>query len=233
MTQFPDTPTGTETAVPVALQSANATIAGLRALLAGLHVDNQAPAGATATATRQSDAEILAAMSAILAPAGATATATGQSDAAILATMRALLADVESRVSTPAAAPTPAPPAPGPAITASPALAIPAPMVTAAPAPGALVFRTSAPWIAGFVYIVIPLANLSAVAEPAYENEEDSPTWYCITRGKYVGVIMNHTLAHGAVAGVSGNRWKSHKTQALALQDFNDALTCGLVAVVP
>ncbi|KAJ7441678.1 hypothetical protein B0H11DRAFT_1749663, partial [Mycena galericulata] len=63
------------------------------------------------------------------------------------------------------------------------------------------------------------------------ENQE-TPLWYAVTKGRYVGVHLNHPMALNAVVGVSGNAMKSYKTQALALTAFNEMLDFGMVAVL-
>ncbi|KAJ7803063.1 hypothetical protein B0H14DRAFT_3487807 [Mycena olivaceomarginata] len=49
----------------------------------------------------------------------------------------------------------------------------------------------------------------------------------------FVGVTQNHPLALTAVVGVSNNSMRGYKTQALALDAFNIALTAGLVEIRP
>ncbi|KAJ7435120.1 hypothetical protein B0H11DRAFT_2257619 [Mycena galericulata] len=78
-------------------------------------------------------------------------------------------------------------------------------------------------WRGGF-YVVIPPAPLLPIAEPI---------WYCITKGRYVGVTLNNALALAAVVGVSGGNMKGYKTQALALAAFNELLQYHMVAVIP
>ncbi|KAK6992780.1 hypothetical protein R3P38DRAFT_2801929 [Favolaschia claudopus] len=108
----------------------------------------------------------------------------------------------------------------------------PAPAAAAAGAPPNT-FRTTAPWVVGFLYLVVPAEHLTAIAEqPQSVSEEEAPLWYCITKGKYVGVTLNHPLALAATVGVSGCRMKSYKSQALALQAFNDLLDYHMVTVV-
>ncbi|KAK7008538.1 hypothetical protein R3P38DRAFT_3210865 [Favolaschia claudopus] len=93
----------------------------------------------------------------------------------------------------------------------------PQPPVPAAVSP----FQSHGPWIAGIMYEVVPAQPLGAVPE---EWSFTTRVWYCITKGKYVGVTRNNSLALGAVVGVSGGTMRSFKTQALALQSFNEAL---------
>ncbi|KAK6969084.1 hypothetical protein R3P38DRAFT_2814966 [Favolaschia claudopus] len=74
----------------------------------------------------------------------------------------------------------------------------PAPAAAAAGAPPNT-FRTTAPWVVGFLYLVVPAEHLTAIAEqPQSVSEEEAPLWYCITKGKYVGVTLNHPLALAA-----------------------------------
>jgi hypothetical protein len=74
---------------------------------------------------------------------------------------------------------------------------------------------------------------LTAIAEAALPEGESVPLWYCISRGHYVGVTLNRTLAINAVLGVSGNAMKSHKSQVLAVAAFNELLQYRMVAVIP
>ncbi|KAJ6448364.1 hypothetical protein C8R45DRAFT_948048 [Mycena sanguinolenta] len=99
------------------------------------------------------------------------------------------------------------------------------------PAPASAGLRTQGPWVAGSLFVVIPPQHLQAIPE-AIANDDDPPLWYCITRGKYVGVTLSNPLALGAVVGVSGSRMKSYKTQLLALQAFNEMLDYHMVGVV-
>ncbi|KAK6971923.1 hypothetical protein R3P38DRAFT_3241328 [Favolaschia claudopus] len=111
------------------------------------------------------------------------------------------------------ASPPPAPASPPPAPAAPPAVAAPA-----HPLPG---LRTSGPWIAGSMFLVVPTQHLQAIVEPTYATPEEAPRWYSITKGKYVGVTTNNALAVAAVSGVSGFNMKKHRTQLLALAEFN------------
>ncbi|KAK7042097.1 hypothetical protein R3P38DRAFT_3178672 [Favolaschia claudopus] len=211
MAQFSNIPTGSDSAAPVATPSVDAAaFAALRALLAPTAVNSQVPPNAQATATAPSDAETIAAI-------------------------RALLARMELRTTVSAPAPAAAAVANAAPAPAAAAVANPAVGAAAAPAPalGPPAFRTSPPWTAGITYIVVPTGNLSAIAESTYENEDDQPVWYSVTKGKYVGVVLNQGVALGAVAGVRGNRMKSFKTQAQAVHDFNEALAYNLVVVIP
>ncbi|KAJ7796344.1 hypothetical protein B0H14DRAFT_3494899 [Mycena olivaceomarginata] len=72
----------------------------------------------------------------------------------------------------------------------------------------------------------LPLASIPV---PAGDEE----LWYCILKGKFVGVTQNHPLAIDTVLGVSNNSMRSYKTQALALAAFNSALTLSIVEVRP
>ncbi|KAJ7836465.1 hypothetical protein B0H14DRAFT_2589682 [Mycena olivaceomarginata] len=75
------------------------------------------------------------------------------------------------------------------------------------------------------------LGPLVAIAEPPVAEGEE-PLWYCVTRGKHVGLTINNALAMAAVVGVSRSSMKSYKTQALALAAFNEMLTYNLVQVL-
>ncbi|KAJ7893751.1 hypothetical protein B0H13DRAFT_2339566 [Mycena leptocephala] len=93
-------------------------------------------------------------------------------------------------------------------------------------------FQVRGPWIAGALYVVVPPQHLTPVAESTPANDEDDKTqWYCITRGKYVGLTRNNFLALTAITGVSGGRMKGYKTQAEALQMFNELLDYHMVSV--
>ncbi|KAJ7149501.1 hypothetical protein C8R43DRAFT_1128494 [Mycena crocata] len=103
------------------------------------------------------------------------------------------------------------------ATSASP---FPAPAATVAAPVG---FRTSGPWIAGALYVVVPSGPLLPIAEPDY-GEDDGPTWYCITKGTFVGVTLSNALASMATVSIRASNMKGYKTQSLALAAFNDAL---------
>jgi hypothetical protein len=85
------------------------------------------------------------------------------------------------------------------------------------------------PWEAGSIFSVVPPQPLASILVPAGDEE----LWYCILKGKFVGVTQNHPLAIDAVLGVSNNSMRSYKTQALALVAFNSALTLSIVEVRP
>ncbi|KAJ7909715.1 hypothetical protein B0H13DRAFT_2330064 [Mycena leptocephala] len=122
---------------------------------------------------------------------------------------------------TPAPAPAPAPPA-----TVQPP-------VVAGLAPTPVVgFCTQGPWVAGALYVVVPTAPLLMVAEDELEEGTESPTWYCITRGHYIGVTTSNALAINAVVGVPTNTMKGHKTQAKAVAAFNELLSYHMVTVI-
>ncbi|KAJ7702735.1 hypothetical protein B0H17DRAFT_1194613 [Mycena rosella] len=106
-----------------------------------------------------------------------------------------------------------------------------APVAAAIPTPAApaSLFRTRSPWIVGSLYVV-PTAPLTTIAEDAEADPER--LWYCITRGKYMGVTLSNPLALAATSGFSRGAMKSHKTQLLALEAFNEMLGYQLVAVV-
>ncbi|KAK7043455.1 hypothetical protein R3P38DRAFT_3347622 [Favolaschia claudopus] len=132
-------------------------------------------------------------------------------------------------------------PAPVAAPTATAASATPSAPVIVSPTPGlgpalpavlpvvppALVaagLRTSGPYVVGGVYIVIPPQHLAAIPDPPVAEGEDPPLWWCISKGKFVGVVLSQGLALAATVGVSGGRMKSFKTQILALNAFNEFL---------
>ncbi|KAJ7865253.1 hypothetical protein B0H13DRAFT_1898646 [Mycena leptocephala] len=74
--------------------------------------------------------------------------------------------------------------------------------------PGPRVY-TSAPWIAGRMYAVVPLSPLAATPE----TEE---TWYSITKGRFVGVTNIHAFDQASIIRVSGAAHQAHTTQAAA-----------------
>ncbi|KAJ7343879.1 hypothetical protein DFH08DRAFT_871384 [Mycena albidolilacea] len=121
----------------------------------------------------------------------------------------------------------PLPPHTAPAPTVAQA-AVPA----ATPAQVPAGFRTRGPWIAGALFIVVPPEHLMPIPEAPIDSEADSPVWYCITKGKYIGITLSNPLALAAVVGVSGSRMKAYKTQVLALEAFNEMLDYRMVAVV-
>ncbi|KAJ6557482.1 hypothetical protein B0H19DRAFT_1261105 [Mycena capillaripes] len=120
----------------------------------------------------------------------------------------------------------------------SPSEPVPAPVATpaavlasAAPLVAPVGFRTRGPWVSGALYQVVPVGPLTAIAEE--ETAADStPYWYCITRGKYVGVTLSHALVLAAVSGVSRSLMKAYKTQILAVESSNEMLAFGMVAVI-
>ncbi|KAJ7173286.1 hypothetical protein C8R46DRAFT_1031646 [Mycena filopes] len=145
--------------------------------------------------------------------------------------------------------PAPAPPADVPpaavppavvlAVVAAPAALLPLPSAVSptfppAPAPAAPppfeVFRTRGPWVAGGLYYVVPSGKLVPIVEA--DDADSDATWYCITRGTYVGVTLNNALALAAVVGVSASAMKGHKTQSKAVAAFNEMLGYKMVAVV-
>ncbi|KAK6993082.1 hypothetical protein R3P38DRAFT_3224092 [Favolaschia claudopus] len=165
------------------------------------------------------------------APGTATSVPGGAAPAAAdtAAALQTVLAAM-AHLTMPSSTPTPsAPPAP----TASPAIAAPAP---AAPAPAPVTppvpagLRTQGPWLAGWLYLVVPPQHLQHIAEPTYDNPDDAPRWYSINKGRYVGVTTNNGLALNAVSGVSGS--KKHRSQVAALAAFNQMLDYGMVAVL-
>ncbi|KAJ7801667.1 hypothetical protein B0H14DRAFT_3782630 [Mycena olivaceomarginata] len=114
-----------------------------------------------------------------------------------------------------------------PAVTEA-APAVPTPTPAQVPAG----FRTRGPWIAGSLFIVVPPEHLMPIPEAPVDSEDDFPLWYCITKGKYIGITLSNPLALAAVVGVSGSRMKAYKTQVLALEAFNEMLDYHMVAVV-
>ncbi|KAJ7742484.1 hypothetical protein DFH07DRAFT_777719 [Mycena maculata] len=109
----------------------------------------------------------------------------------------------------------------------------PSPPVYAQAASNRTGFQTSGPWIAGNLYVVVPTSHLLPVAEAPIAEGEDSPLWYSITKGRYIGLTLSHALALSSVVGASGSHMKSYKTQIQALDVFNESLDYRLVAVIP
>ncbi|KAJ7240104.1 hypothetical protein C8J57DRAFT_1527834 [Mycena rebaudengoi] len=115
--------------------------------------------------------------------------------------------------------------------------AIPVAAVTPVPAPASpmdttpivaapLALRTTGPWLVEGLYLVVPMGPLAAVIDDGAER-----LWYCITKGRYVGVTTVNALVIAAVSGVSSGSMISHKTQALAMASFNTLLALGLVEI--
>ncbi|KAJ6524928.1 hypothetical protein B0H19DRAFT_1085050 [Mycena capillaripes] len=125
----------------------------------------------------------------------------------------------------------PSEPVPAPVATPAAVLASAAPLVAPATLVAPVGFRTRGPWVSGALYQVVPVGPLTAIAEE--ETTADfAPYWYCITRGKYVGVTLSHALVLAAVSGVSRSSMKAYKTQILAVESFNEMLAFGMVAVI-
>ncbi|KAJ7267423.1 hypothetical protein C8J57DRAFT_1510518 [Mycena rebaudengoi] len=100
------------------------------------------------------------------------------------------------------------------------------PTAVTTPTPVAPALQTSGPWVVEGLYIVVPTGPLAAVIDDGEER-----LWYCITKGRYVGVTTVNALAIGAVSGVLSGSMISHKTQALAMASFNSMLSFGLVEI--
>ncbi|KAJ6518241.1 hypothetical protein C8R47DRAFT_1205305 [Mycena vitilis] len=125
----------------------------------------------------------------------------------------------------------PAPSSPDVAAPATPDGSAPAdaPPAAGAPSlrPAPTAFRSSAPWVAGALYHVVPAAALVSIPEDGDETD-----WYAIYRGLYVGITLNNALATAAVVGVSGSSMKGHKTQDRALAAFNEMLLYHQIVVI-
>ncbi|KAJ7078636.1 hypothetical protein C8R43DRAFT_1143375 [Mycena crocata] len=95
--------------------------------------------------------------------------------------------------------------------------------------PAALValLRTEGPYLANEVFSTPPTQPLAAVDEPI-----PAPEWYCITRGRFVGVVNQYALSGAAISGVAHGERKTYTTQNQALDAFNAALLWGGVVVV-
>ncbi|KAK7043465.1 hypothetical protein R3P38DRAFT_3177874 [Favolaschia claudopus] len=108
---------------------------------------------------------------------------------------------------------------------------LPSPGPVVSPAiPAQPLLRTTGPWIVGSLYIVVPPQHLAAIPENQ-QTDEDTPVWYCISKGRYVGVTLIHAVALAAILGVSGGSMRSYKTQVKALEAFNNALDFHSVTV--
>ncbi|KAJ7612814.1 hypothetical protein DFH06DRAFT_1147085 [Mycena polygramma] len=104
------------------------------------------------------------------------------------------------------------------------AAAAPVAAPPAAPAPPSFL-RSSAPWLAGYLYNVIPTDHLASVPD-------NGDKWFAITRGKYVGLTKNSAISLAAVTGVSTGLSDKFNTQADALDHFNAALDSGAIALL-
>ncbi|KAK7019609.1 hypothetical protein R3P38DRAFT_3199259 [Favolaschia claudopus] len=166
---------------------------------------------------------------------GSVPGATRAPHASTLAAFQTLLSAMASlnQANAEAAASAASAPSAGLSTTAGPATASTVPPPPPPPAPAAPAaptgFRNHGPWVADALYLVVPAQHLQAVPE-AFSFEV--VLWYCITRGKWVGVTRSNSLALGAVVGVSGSHMKSYKTQALALAAFNQSLNFRDVAIL-
>ncbi|KAJ7152748.1 hypothetical protein C8R43DRAFT_1127202 [Mycena crocata] len=144
-------------------------------------------------------------------PAAATTQGSDINAAALQHLNAAMLSLSQAHASPPAPAPVSQPPAPPPNLPAAP-----------------VGFQNHGPWLAGGMYVVVPTGPLL----PAAQAPGSDDTWYCITKGHYVGITTSNALALNAVVGVTGNAMKSYKSQSLALLAFNDLQRYGMVAVV-
>lgn len=101
---------------------------------------------------------------------------------------------------------------------------------TAAPsapaqAPQGSVIRSTAPWIAGHLYSVVPPVALSAVPD-------NSGKWFAITRGQYIGLTQNSAISLNAVSGFSTALSEKFNNQGEALSHFNSARASGALAII-
>ncbi|KAF8872553.1 hypothetical protein CPB85DRAFT_1444952 [Mucidula mucida] len=82
-------------------------------------------------------------------------------------------------------------------------------------------------FVAGVAYYTVPTEEL----EP-HSDSVCSTRWYVVTRGRFVGVFSEASMADDAVTGVS-NHFRQKKNNLLtALDMFNSSLRRGAVAVV-
>ncbi|KAJ7666860.1 hypothetical protein DFH06DRAFT_1322838 [Mycena polygramma] len=87
-------------------------------------------------------------------------------------------------------------------------------------------FRTTGPWIAGNLFVVVPAEPLAAVPD-------NNDKWFAITSGKYLGLTKNAALSLAAVVGVSNALSTLFSSQADALDHFNSALAGNAIARPP
>jgi hypothetical protein len=97
----------------------------------------------------------------------------------------------------------------------------PVPPVASAPT-----LRTTGPWEVEGLYLVVPTGPLTAIVDDGEER-----LWYCIAKGRYVGVTTVNALAMAAVTGVSSASMIGHKTQLAAMSSFNTLLSLGLIQI--
>ncbi|KAJ6523682.1 hypothetical protein DFH09DRAFT_1096561 [Mycena vulgaris] len=100
---------------------------------------------------------------------------------------------------------------------------LPTPPVHGPPNP---LIKMGAPWRAGFLYGVVPLAPLQPIPDLSTDR------WHAITRGTYVGLTKNSAISLNAVTGVSTALSEKHTSQIEALDYFNTALALNAVAVI-
>ncbi|KAJ7779445.1 hypothetical protein DFH07DRAFT_950501 [Mycena maculata] len=87
-------------------------------------------------------------------------------------------------------------------------------------------FRTGGPWIV--LYVVI----LGGSLLPIVDDVTLERYWYCVTKGRYVGITLSHALAWAAISGVSGGVMKAYKSQADTIAAFSESLQYHMVTVV-
>ncbi|KAK7028699.1 hypothetical protein R3P38DRAFT_3190316 [Favolaschia claudopus] len=196
---------------------------------------------AEATTSANMDANTAAAFQTVLNAMRTVdlSSASGETVAAFQTVLDALTSfgQVPVATATPAAtfvAPLVAPPVAQPVAQPVAPLVAPPPAPISRLPPAVLAqLRTSAPWIFGSLYITIPPQHLSAIPDPPLPAGEDFQYWYCISKGTFVGITLDQGLASLGTLGVSGATWKAHKSQAQALQAFNQYLDLHMVRVVP
>ncbi|KAJ7493729.1 hypothetical protein FB451DRAFT_1164600 [Mycena latifolia] len=105
---------------------------------------------------------------------------------------------------------------------------IPNPHIVTGIPPGlASLLRWTGPWSANVIYSVAPTGPLAPIEEPI-----PAPEWYCITRGRFLGVIDQYAMAHFGIRNVSNAAHKSYTTQVYALEAFNKVVLWGGIEVV-
>ncbi|KAJ7161444.1 hypothetical protein C8R43DRAFT_1123889 [Mycena crocata] len=109
-----------------------------------------------------------------------------------------------------------------PHINAAPQLHV----VTGIPPGLAALLRSSGPWSANVLYSVAPTGPLAPIDEA-----EPAPEWYCVSRGRFVGVMNQYAQAHWAIRSISNAAHKAYTTQDLALQAFNAIVGWGGIEV--
>ncbi|CAK5277181.1 unnamed protein product [Mycena citricolor] len=108
-----------------------------------------------------------------------------------------------------------------------------APLATAQPAPhlgGGI--QSQGPWVVGTMYNVVPTGPLAAMPPTQSASFPPETIWYAVTRGHYVGITTNNSVAVAAVTGASRSNMGGHPSEAVAIGVFNQTLAMNLVSIV-